>query len=87
MVSERFERLFGRLVVAFKQHQDVPRTTANVVELGAARWVLEAARTEIAAERVRMAPHPLHRRNVRKVNVSENDLARLQVFGVGSGSC
>jgi hypothetical protein len=87
MVSDRFERLFGRLVSAFKHHQDVPRSTATIRELGAARWALDEARDEIADERERMVPRPVNRGTLRKVNVSENDLARLHVFGVGSGSC
>lgn len=87
MVSNRFDRLFRRLVAAFRHHQDVPRTIANIADLGSARWELEAARNAIADERERMAPRPLNRGPLRKVNMSEGDLARLQVFGVGSGSC
>ncbi len=51
MLSERFERLFRRLVVAFLRYDDAPRTPTSVIGLAAARADLDAVRREIATER------------------------------------
>lgn len=84
VLSHTFERLFKRLVVAFKRHQVVARTTDSIAELGAARWDLELARASIAKERVRLVDQVVSRSVVpRQTAVSDDDLARLRVFGVG----
>lgn len=84
MLSDTFEQLFKRLVVAFKRHQDVSRTTDNIAELGAARWDLELARAGMAKERARLADQAVSRSVLpRQTAVSDDDLARLRVFGVG----
>ncbi len=82
MISERFNRLFDRLVVAFTHHQDVPRRPGNVPELGAARWDLELARAAIARERERMAGQT-RPRIPRQTAASDGDIARLRAFGAG----
>ena len=86
MITATFERLFGRLVGAFKQHEDVPRVPDNVRNLGAARWELELARAAIAQERERMADQAAARADLprpRQAAVSDRDLARLRAFGAG----
>jgi len=51
MLSERFERLFGRLLVAFVRYDDTPRDPENVNALGTARTDLENLRRQISSER------------------------------------
>ena len=85
VMTETFERLFVRLVGAFKRHDDTPRTPSDVPALGAARLDLELARGAIADERTRMRSRPPNRPAVvRKTAVSDADLARLFVAGIGS---
>ncbi len=87
MVTDRFERLFRRMVAVFKRHQDVPRSPANIAELGAARWDLELARKAIAEERERITARVAVRSVMpRKVALSDDELARLRVSGIGSVS-
>ena len=84
MVSDTFERLFGRLVEVFKRYQDVPRTPKDIAELGAARWDLELVRKAIARERARIFFRHASRSVIpRKTAVSDDELARLRVFGIG----
>jgi hypothetical protein len=51
MLTERFNRLWSRLVRLWFAYQNVPRTQDDVVDLAAARIALDGARPEIAAER------------------------------------
>ena len=85
MITDRFERLFRRLVGVFKHYHDVPRSPANVAGLAAARWDLELAREAIAEERGRIT---VGVRSVmpRKVALSDDELARLRVSGIGSAA-
>ncbi len=84
MISARFERLFGRLVAAFKHHQDVPRAPDKVPDLGTARWDLELARSAIAQERQRIADQTAARAEIpQQAAISDDDLMRLRAFGAG----
>ncbi len=82
MLTERFSRLFTRLLDRWLDYQDAPRNPERVVELAAARTALDEVRTEIAAERhdlvtsTRAAGGP-------GVAVSDDDLNRLRVAGIG----
>ncbi len=51
MLSERFERLFRRLLTAFVRYDDTARGPDNVNALGTARTDLENLRRQIASER------------------------------------
>ena len=51
MLSETFERLFRRLLIAFVRYDDTPRGPDNVNGLGVARTELENLRRQIANER------------------------------------
>jgi len=51
MLSQRFERLFRLLLVAFVRYDDVIRDAHNVVELADARSDLDGLRSTIANER------------------------------------
>ena len=85
MLTDTFERVFRLLVAAFKRHQDVPQTLTNIAELGAARWDLELVRKAIAEERERIALQPASRSVIpRKTALSDDELARLRVVGMGS---
>ena len=87
MLTDRFERLFRRLVGRFRHYHDADRSPANVVELAAARWDLELARKAIAAERARITVQGAVRPGkARKVALSGDELAlaRLRVSGIGS---
>ena len=87
MITRRFDRAFGRLLAAFTYHQDVPRNSANVLELGAARWELEIARNAMAVERRAVTDHHTVTTSwLRRSSVSEDDMARLRVFGSGTVS-
>jgi hypothetical protein len=84
MISEKFDRLFTRLVDVFKRYHEAPRSPAQVAELGAARWDLELARKAIAEERQRVIAYyeplpPIPR----QVAMSDDELARLRVAGLG----
>ena len=51
MLSERFERLFRRLLIAFVRYDNTARSPDNVKALGTARIDLENLRRQIASER------------------------------------
>ena len=84
MISKRFDWLFTRLVDKFKRYHDAPRSPAQVAELGSARWDLELARMAIAEERQRvMAYNETTPPIPRQVAMSDDELARLRVAGLG----
>ena len=83
MLTPRFNRLFSQLVAAFKRYQDVPRPLQSVVELASARRDLDLARNAIALERYIVMSDDGHREPARRTAVSQDDLARLRVFGTG----
>ena len=80
MRSVRFDRLFARLVGAFKRYHDTPRSPDGVPRLARARIQLDDARAAIADERDRLRlavgrqPGP-----VRKFDVTDAKLAELRV--------
>ena len=87
MLTDRFERLFRRLVGVFRQYHDADRSPAHVAKLAAARWDLELAREAIAEERERITVRVAFRSGrARKVALSDDELAlaRLRVSGIGS---
>lgn len=86
MIASTFDKAYGRLVRAFKRYQDVPRSPDDVVVIGDARWELHLARNAMAVERDQA--HAMRRNRaiaVRKMDVSEDDLARLRVAAVSAG--
>lgn len=80
MRSSRFNRVFARLVGAFKRYHDTPRSPDGVPRLARARQDLDEARKAMADERDRLllrtgpAPGPL-----RKFAVADDKLAELRV--------
>ena len=83
MITERFSRLFGRLLTRWATYQDAPRDPVLVTDLAAARSTLDEVRSDIAIERVAISsPTPPHR-DYPRVAVSEEDLDRLRVAGLG----
>ena len=84
MLNRGFDQAFRRLVGAFKRYQDVPRSTENVAEIGAARWRLEKARNSMAAHRAYISsqrpPAP-----ILKIAISDDELARLKVNAISAG--
>jgi len=84
MITPAFDRTFRNLVHAFKRHQDVPRSPGNIPAIGEARWELHLARDAMAAERREvLAVH--ERRWVGKIDISDEDLARLNVAAISAG--
>ena len=87
MLTERFSRLFGRLLTRWAKYQDAPRDPASVTELAAARMELDDVRSEIATERelllVNSAPVRIE---PPRVAVSDEGLRRLRVAGIGLDS-
>jgi hypothetical protein len=67
----------------FKRHQDVPRSPDNVVAIASARRNLDLARNAIAIERKGIIDSHGLRDAPRRTAVSDDDLARLRVFGTG----
>lgn len=84
MLTSRFNSLWNLLVGRWFAYQDAPRTPDDVVELASARAALDDVRSEIAEERgiIASASRPLA--TVSRVAVSDEDLARLRVAGVGN---
>ncbi len=83
MLTERFSRLFSRLVVRWSQYQSAPRDPARVTDLAAARIALDEVRSEIAQERARITVvHPTYEVSS-KVAVSDADLLKLRVAAIG----
>ena len=83
MLTEKFDRLFLRLVASFKRYQEVHRSPDTVVAIGSARTALDLARADIAVERKRIIGDRSVLGVSRQTAVSEDDLARLRVFGTG----
>ena len=83
VLTEKFDRLFSRLVASFKRYQEVPRSPDTVTAIGSARIALDLARGDIAVERRRIIGDRDARGVPRQTAVSEDDLARLRAFGTG----
>jgi hypothetical protein len=83
MLTERFNRLWTRLVTLWFAYEDVPRTPDDVVDLAAARVALDGIRSEIAVERSRLSATARPTNTLPRVAVSEETLARLRVAGAG----
>lgn len=83
MLTERFNTLWRRLIERWLTYQQTPRSPELVTELAAARIALDEARTDIAGERGRIEMS--HRSVVEppRVAVSEGDLGKLRVAGIG----
>ncbi len=81
MLSARFNERFRILVARWIEWRDAPRDPERVPELATARFALEDARSAVAVERERIVSPP---RNDRRTSISDDDLARLRVFGAGS---
>ena len=82
MLTERFSRLFGRLLNRWEDYQVAPRDPARVTELAEARMALDDVRSEIADEHrelVSVAPVAEGPR----VAVSPAELDRLRVASIG----
>ncbi len=82
MLTERFTRLFARLLERWTDYQDAPRDPVRVTELAAARIALDDVRAEIAVERRELVGAPRVTESPR-VAVSEADLSRLRVAALG----
>jgi hypothetical protein len=82
MLTERFSRLFGRLLNRWVDYQDAPRDPVRVVELAAARMALDDVRSDIAAERRELVSAGSVVEGPR-VAVSPAELSRLRVAGLG----
>ncbi|MDJ0924024.1 MAG: hypothetical protein QNJ77_05635 [Acidimicrobiia bacterium] len=84
MLTDRFSRLFGRLLSRWVKYQDAPRDPARVTELAAARIELDEVRSEIAGERELLLVHAAPvRSDAPRVAVSDEGLRRLRVAGIG----
>jgi len=83
MITERFSRLFSRLLTRWVHYQDAPRDPARVTELAAARSDLDEIRTEIAIERTLISTAPRVHEDPSRVAISDADLLRLRVSAIG----
>jgi hypothetical protein len=86
MISDRFTRLFDRLLARWTVYQDAPRDPARVTELAAARARLDDVRRDIATERTFVMAGASPRVEAPRVAISESDLSRLRVAGIGLDS-
>jgi hypothetical protein len=86
MITDRFSRLFDRLLTRWAVYQDAPRDPARVVELAAARIDLDDARNDIATERDLVMATAAPRVEAPRVAISEDALNRLRVAAVGVDS-
>ena len=82
MLTDRFIRLFDRLVARWTHYQDAPRDPARVVELATARGELDDVRNEIALERTVIAGQGPTIEPPR-VAVSDLGLHKLKLAGIG----
>ena len=82
MLTDRFSRLFGRLLSRWVAYQDAPRDPSRVTELAAARLALDDARSEIARERGHLVAASPVAEGLR-VAVSPAELDRLRVASIG----
>ena len=86
MFTSSFDRAYRRLVRAFKRHEDVPRSPDDVAVIGDTRRELHLARNAMAVERDQAVARQQNEAvAVRKMDVSEDDLARLRVAAVSAG--
>lgn len=85
MLTQRFERLFQRLLVTFLAYDEAPRVVDRLPELAAARTDLDRARSQIADERRAIHERTKRDRLVRKTAISDEDMAVLRVRGTISG--
>ena len=86
MLTERFSRLFSKLLARWTRYQDAPRDPSRVTELAADRIALDEVRGEIALERARLAEPVGAPAVASRVAVSDSDLSRLRVAGIGFDS-
>ncbi len=82
MLTERFSRLFGRLLDRWLEYQDAPRDPARVTELAAARVALDEVRSEIRTERLELSNQTRATAGPR-VAISDSELSRLRVAAIG----
>lgn len=82
MLTDRFSRLFGRLLNRWVEYQEAPREPARVTELAAARIALDDVRSEIGLERRELVTSAAVSAGPR-VAVSAAELGRLRVAGIG----
>ncbi len=83
MITERFSRLFGRLLTRWASYQDAPRDPELVTDLAAARIALDEVRSDIALERASITTWSPVSHHSPRVAISEEDLDRLRVAGLG----
>ena len=82
LLTDRFIRLFDRLVTRWTRYQDAPREPARVVELAAARAELDDVRNQIAQERTVISREgPVV--EPPRVAVSDLGLHKLRLAGIG----
>ena len=86
MLTERFSRLFSKLLARWTRYQDAPRDPARVTELAADRIALDEVRSEIALERTRLTEPVGVAAVTSRVAISDDDLSRLRVAGIGFDS-
>ena len=82
MLTDRFVRLFDRLVARWHRYQDAPRDPERVVELATARAQLDDVRNKIALERVVISSQAPTIEPPR-VAVSDLGLHKLKLAGIG----
>ena len=82
MLTERFNRLWDRLVTRWFAYQETPRTPDRIVDLADARVALDEARTEIGSERYKITGPGQPRQEQPRVAMSEEELARLRAGGI-----
>ncbi len=82
MLTERFSRLFARLLDRWLEYQDATRDPARTAELAAARVALDEVRSEIRTERLEPT-NPARAIDGPRVAVSESELSRLRVAAIG----
>lgn len=86
MITDRFSRLFDRLLTRWAAYQDAPRDPARVTELASARARLDDVRRDISTERTLVMAGASPRVEAPRVAISESDLSRLRVAGIGLDS-
>ena len=84
MMSESFDAAYRRLVSAFGRYHDTARSPDSIPQLGAARWDLHRARNVMADERRSVGELQRPSSQGPRVAVTQEDLARLRVRGLGT---
>lgn len=82
MLTDRFTRLFDRLMGRWIRYQDAPRDPARIVELATARSELDAVRNEMALERT-VVTSQTSITEAPRVAVSDLGLRKLKLAGIG----